>query len=281
MIKDSVCLSLGDWRLEVLPQFGMNAVKLNHKGEDVLRTPNNLQELENYPYVFGTPLLLPANRTKGGKFSFQGEGYTLPLNEPQRGNHLHGLMFNAPFEVVSKTDASLKAQYINQGERYPFPFKITITDTLSEMGYSRELELQNLGDKDMPYTMAYHTTFLEPPIFSAPIKERYEVDENYIPTGNMLSLTDTEQEFIKGTSSGGKTLSGSYSLSGSTATVGDYLYKFSENFDTLVLFNAGGKEGFLCIEPQAGAVNGLNNQKHPVLQAGERAVYTHEIHLNK
>lgn len=277
MNNTPLSLQSGDWYLEVLPGFGMNAARLSFKGKDIFRTPEDFDELKSSPYLFGTPLLLPANRTKCGEFRFSGETYTLPLNEPQRGNHLHGLMFDAPFRVVSKTNTELVAEYENCGERYPFPFKITITDTLSSVGYSRQLKIENTGATPMPYTLAYHTTFAEPPLFSAPVKERYEVDEGYIPTGNMLPLTAEEQEYLRGISSKDKPISGFYTAGGTAARVGEFSYKFSENFQQLVLFNAGGREGFLCIEPEAGAVNGLNSGDCPVLAAGESAIYIHEI----
>jgi len=269
-------LKFGDWYCEVSPQLGMNLLRLTHKGNDILRTPQSPDDLAAEPFHFGTPLLLPANRTKGARFCFRGQEYTLPLNEPQRGNHLHGLMHNAPFEVLEHTEARLVAVYINRDELYPFPFKIAITDSLTEAGYCRELKVENIGGKAMPYTLAYHTAFLEKE-FSAPIEKHYEVDENYIPTGNMLPLTEEEAEYVIGTTPKGKTISGSYTVSGHTAGIGEYLYSFSENFDTLVLFNWGGDKGFVCIEPQAGAVNGLNTGKCRILEKGETETYTHKI----
>ena len=271
-------LSCGDWLLEVYPNFGMNATRLSYRGEEILRTPEGLAELQEKPYVFGTPLLFPANRTKGARFSFEGEEYTLPLNEPQRGNHLHGLMFDAPFEILEHTENRLVGEYVNLAERYPFPFKITITDSLNDSGYCRELTVENVGKKTMPYTLAYHTTFLERD-FSAPVRERYEVDENYIPTGKMLPLNFQETEYVKGTSPTDKIISGFYTIAGHTARIGKYLYQFSQNFDNLVLYNAQGKEGILCIEPQAGAVNGLNSHNYQVLKKGESKTYTHKIEL--
>lgn len=275
-MNNSLTLSFGDWYGEVSPQFGMNLLKLSYKGKDVLRSPASSEAFAAEPFHFGTPLLLPANRTKGAVFNFQGEEFHLPLNEPQRGNHLHGLMHNAEFTVVEKTENTITAEYVNGGERYPFPFKLTITDVLNEEGYCRELKIANLGKKSMPYTLAYHTTFLENEI-SAPIKERYEVDENYIPTGNMLPLDSLEKEIFNSCNPQGKILSGSYTLNGNIARIGEFLYEFSENFDTLVLFNWGGDKGFICIEPQAGAVNGLNSEKCKVIKAGESETYIHRI----
>lgn len=269
-------LSFGDWYGEVAPNLGANLLKLTYKGTDILRSPGSTEALAAEPFHFGTPLLLPANRTKGAIFTFEGKEYTLPLNEPARGNHLHGLMHNAEFTVTEKTESTVTLEYENKGEKYPFPFKLTITDVLSEEGYCRKLNIENTGTKTMPYTLAYHTTFLESE-FSVPIKERYEVDENYIPTGNMLPLNCLEKEATECCNPCGKIFSGSYMVSGNTVKIGEYLYKFSDNFDTLVLFNWGGDKGFICIEPQSGAVNGLNTKKCKFLKVGEGDTYTHKI----
>ena len=103
------------------------------------------------------------------------------------------------------------------------------------------------------------------------------MDENYIPTGNMLLLNSLERELVDSCNPQGKILSGSYTLNGSVARIGEFIYEFSENFDTLVLFNWGGDKGFVCIEPQAGAVNGLNSGKCKVIKAGESETYIHRI----
>ena len=273
-MKDAVILTHGDWKAKVLPSFGMNTFSLQFQNKDILRSPENLEALKDSPFQHGTPLLFPANRTKDGKFTFESKEYQMVLNEPSRNNHLHGLMFDAPFTVLSTTENTLVAQYKNQGERYPFPFIMTATDTLDDTGYTRTLEILNSGNTAMPYTLAYHTTFIAAERFSCPLKEKYDVDINFIPTGKMLPA---EQEFIDGTSSEGKHISAFYTANGTVATNGEFTYEFSENFDNIVLFNAKGVKNFMCIEPQAGAVNGLNSGACHVLLPGEKAVYVHKI----
>ena len=126
----------------------------------------------------------------------------------------------------------------------------------------------------MPFTLAFHTTFIEPKWFSAPIGKRFEVDENYIPSGNMLS---TVREYRDGCDPSGRKISGFFERDGKYATVGGYVYEFSEEFDNVILFNALGEMGILCIEPQAGEVNGLNSGKCKFLSPNESAIFTHRI----
>lgn len=254
-------LSAGEWQAQVYPEWGMNLTALSWCKNPIFRTPTDEKALKNAPFLYGNPLLLPANRTQNGRFSFQGRIFTLPLSEPARGNNLHGQMADAPFEVVYQTESEVRAIFRNRGECYPFSFDMTITDVITEQGWTRTAEL--LALEDMPYTLAFHSTFVQPEHFSVPIGRRSVCDENYIPTGETV-----EAEPL------GKVISGFYQAIGHTATVGEYLFTVSENFDHWILFNGGGEQGFLCIEPQCGGVNGLNTDAHRMLGAGERDVFT-------
>ncbi len=275
-----ICLRCGDWEAVVLPDFGMNMVSLRYRGDPVLREPNDREALGHEPYTHGIPLLFPANRTESGKFTFNGTEYSLPLNEPQRGNHIHGQMFDAPFTVYDTDSSSVTAVYNNTGERYPFPFDMTVTDKLSEYGLKRTIALKNTGNSSMPYTMAFHTTFNEPKRFSAPIGQRFLCNRNYIPTGDMLTLTETEAQYNLGINPSNLVISGFYTATGHCVKLGAYRLNVSENFDEWVLFNGGGGQGFLCVEPQCGEVNGLNRPYgHRVLNAGEETVFCLEIKL--
>lgn len=254
-------LRCSDWQAEIYPECGMNLTALSFAGEEIFRAPADESMLRENLHLYGNPLLMPANRTKAGRFTFCGKGYELPINEPTRGNHLHGMMADAPFEVVRQTENEVCAIYRNRGERYPFAFDMIITDRLTEQGWTRTVDL--LAREDMPYTLAFHSTFIQPTAFSVPIGRRSVCDENYIPTGETV-----EAEPL------GKVISGFYRAAGCSAVVGDYLFTVSENFDHWILFNGGGEQGFLCIEPQCGGVNGLNSGECSILRAGNKAEFS-------
>ena len=68
--------------------------------------------------------------------------------------------------------------------------------------------------------------------------------------------------------------SGFYRAAGFQAQIDEFRYTISENFDHWVLYNASGKDGFLCVEPQCGGVNGLNQiDNHRVLTPGESHIF--------
>lgn len=271
-------LKFGQWTAKICPSFGMNVCALAHSGKEILRSPENLETLKSSPYLYGIPLLFPANRTKMGEFQFDGKMYRLPLNEPERGNHIHGLMFDAPFTVNRKTESCICAVYENVSERYPFPFRMEITDSLSEKGFHRVVSMLNAGNAPFPYTLAFHTTFKEPECMRVFIQKRFVCDENYIPTGEFAKLNALEKQYASGISPNGHALSGFYVSNGNKAYLDEIAFCVSDNFDEWVLFNAGGDKGFVCIEPQAGQVNGLNTKDGlRILNAGETQVFTLSI----
>ncbi|MBR6571588.1 MAG: aldose 1-epimerase [Clostridia bacterium] len=277
-LDGAVVLRAGAWTAQVMPHWGMNMVSLRVDGRPVLREPDSMQTLSESPFLYGIPLLFPANRTANGRFCFDGTTYQLPVNEPAFGNHLHGLMYNAPFAVVHASETAVVAVYENMGDRYPFPFRMQITDRLDETGMTRTLMLTNTGLSPMPYTMAFHTAFCEPQRFRAEIGIRHERSASYVPTGRTAPLNDAEAQYLTGICPKGLAVSGCYTASGPSAQLDDILFEMSDGFDQRVLFNAGGNAGFLCIEPQAGMVNGLNMPNgHKLLEAGGQHHYSISI----
>ena len=256
-------LNSGDWSAEVYPEFGMNFASLKYKDQEIFRRPNDLTDLQKDPFLYGNPLLFPANRTKNGDFSFGEKTYVLPINDPVGRNNLHGSLFSAPFSVLSHGQDHVCARLCSRGQRYPFSFDITITDRLNQTGWRREVEL--LALEDMPFTLAFHCTFVAPKDFSVPVGRRFLRDENYLPTGKTAPVAPFT-----------KVISDFYEATGHQAQIGDFSFTVSENFDYFMLFNSGGQD-FLCIEPQCGGINGLNTNDHKILRAGQKEIFTLEI----
>lgn len=258
------------WRVEVAPALGADISSLKYKGVDVYVPLETEEQLSVNPYLHGSPILMPANRTAGGKFTFQGREYSLPVNEPRTGAHLHGLVHKQEFTVIKQSGSSVKLRFENRGEIYPFPFELTAEYSAEEETFYQRYEIKNIGNSDMPFTFALHTTFCEPEFFSVPIDSCQEKDGFHIPTGRYVPLNSEEREYASGTVSRGKEISGYYRLSGNTAKIGDFEYTASDNFDHWILFNGKGTSGLLCIEPQCGKVNGLNSDDGcRVLRPGE------------
>ncbi len=257
-MKNIYELTAGDWRACVERTRGGNVISLTYGSRYVLVPLTSEAQYEENPYIQGVPMLLPANRTAEGTFVFDGRKYTLPVNEPATGAHLHGFLYKQTFEVVKVDQSTITLTYENHGEIYPFPFRINVVYSLDDGGFSQTYEIENTGDTDMPVTFALHTSFSEPDCFFVPIDACFEKDGRHIPTGRYVPLNEQEQRYAYSSVSKGIVISGYYRSCGSTACVGDWKYTVSSEFDHWILFNGQGGKGLLCVEPQCGKVNGLN-----------------------
>lgn len=261
------------WHAEISACRGANIQMLKYAGEDVFNPLKSRKQWKQNPFVQGSPLLLPANRTVGGKFSYNGADYFLPVTDKKNNVNLHGFLYRQPFSVVETSSNSVVLQYENSGEIYPFGFLIIAEYILKNNGLKQSFTIENRGKTDMPYTFALHTTFCEPDFFSVPIELSQEKDARHIPTGRYVPLSTAEYGYVSGINPHGISISGYYKANGNTARIGKYGYTVSEQFDHFVLYNAGGNNGYLCVEPQVGAVNGLNVKGgHREIAAGGRDV---------
>ena len=279
MIKDIITISSGDWTADICPRLGGNVIGLSYKGEEVLRRLTDEAELKINPYLWGAPILMPANRTYQGKFVFEGKEYTLPLNEPRFNCNLHGSVLFEAFETVEATESSVTVRLTDREARsYPFPFGMTVTYTVSEEGLRSTYTVENIGEGNMPMTFCTHTTFTEPESFSTPIDLNQERDKFQIPTGRYVELSEQEKGYVTGSPSVGLYISGYFRSCGNTARVGAYKYTVSDNFNHWVFFNGGGNLGYLCVEPQSGKVNGLNyDDGYNLLRKGEKITFVTDI----
>lgn len=258
-MNDLLFLSHGGWSAAVAPALGGNLIRLDLDGRAVLHPLDNPDAPAQDPFLFGSPILLPANRTRAGSFSFEGERFFLPVNEPAHNAHLHGFVHRQPFAVACCSADTAVLTFENHGEIYPFPFRLTVRYHLSDAGAESAYRIENIGSRRMPFTFGLHTAFAEPECFCVPVSASMERDADFLPTGRYLPLQGGELRYPTGTVSRGRYLSGYYRAAGHTARIGKTLcYTVSDAFDHWILYNAGGSAGVLCVEPQCGAVDGLN-----------------------
>lgn len=268
------------WRAEVAPALGGNIVSLSYKGRDIYVPLKNEKQLGINPYLQGSPILLPANRTAGAKFGFNGKEYNLPVNEPATGAHLHGLVHRQAFTVKYCGESEIKLFFENKGDIYPFPFLLEVDYIIKDGIFYQEYTVINTGKSEMPFTFALHATFIEPNSFSVPIDLCQEKDGFHIPTGKYVALNKQEQGYTSGSPPKGLIISGYYRACGHTAYLDDLRYTVSENFDHWILFNGRGESGLLCVEPQCGKVNGLNTKNgYRTLSPGEEIKLWTELQI--
>lgn len=282
-IKDVLKIKKGDWEAVACPRLGGNVISLTYKGKDVFVPLVDESQLDVNPYLQGSPLLFPANRTTDGKFTFEGKDYTLPLNEDWCHCHLHGFVHMRAFDVVEhkEDEITMKYTYATPDEWFPFPCEISVTYSIDGEGFKQSYRITNIGKGNLPAVFCMHSTFVEPETFSLPIYLRQEA-ETCRATGRYIPLTAQERAYKSGSPSKGLDVDGYYLSCGHTATIGDFSYTTSEKFDHWVLYNGLGKSGYICIEPQCGRVNGLNvPDGHVLLAPGESLDLWAKLTCNK
>lgn len=271
---EKIYLKNGLWTAEITPSLGANVTKLFCAEQQVLRMPEQSADA----YQFGMPILIPANRTEAGKFSFEGKDYQLPVNEPHVPAQLHGLVHDQHFTVEEFDQTHAVLSYENTPDIYPFPFRLTVSYELKENGLYVSHQLKNIGAGNMPYTFCLHTTFVAPTHFKVPLGLEQEKNERNLPTGNYIPLSEELLPLTQGMNPYGVPTSGFYRAAGHQAEIDEFRYTISENYDHWVLYSASGKDGFLCVEPQCGGVNGLNqHDNHRVLHPGEFHTFNSSI----
>ena len=270
MSYEAVTIRSLDWQAQIAPAYGANPISLHYRGQDIL-VPWS-EDIRD-PFLIGAPLLLPANRTAGGKFSFQGKECTLPVNDGFRCANLHGDLYRQVFRVTELREDRVTLCYENTGEIFPFPFSIRVTYQVGRNGFLSAYAIENPSDTPMPLSFGLHTTFREPDRFSVPLDSCQEKDSRHIPTGRYIPLNTQEQRYCTGSASRGVIISGFYHSADDTAFVGKNIRYRVTGFDHWILYNGGGKGGFLCIEPQLGGVNALNDHDHCPLISGKGTVH--------
>ena len=178
MKTNKVRITLGSWSGVIALDRGacLESLRNEDYGVSILREPPANGELDN-PYLYGMPILFPANRIENGKFEFEGRIYSFPVNEPATNCHLHGMLHETPFELVEKSDSSVVCRYrAEKGEYLDFPhaFEIIERYELVTEGLLHTVTVTNLSEDNMPVFLAFHTRIYLYLVFSNSNSKCYE-----------------------------------------------------------------------------------------------------------
>lgn len=284
---------------------GANCISLRHEsGAVILREPENPDVLDN-PYLYGMPILFPANRIDNGCFTFEGRQYRFPINEPATGCHLHGELHRMPFETVEETDSFVKCSYsATEAAPYlsfPHAFEIIMEYRLKTEGFYHTVTVTNRSNQNMPLFLGFHTTFNTLPAKDSGradirvcvnITEEYarDMDKNYLPTGVKPPFDNVSTALAKGTYSPfTEKISRHYRGQGAMHITDirkgtRLVYENDEKYNFRLIYN-GGNEGYICLEPQnclANCPNGPFTREESgfdYIRPGESKTFCSKIYL--
>ena len=278
---DIITLRSGDYTVAINLTLGANCISLRNEryGAVILREPDYERGVDN-PFLYGMPILFPVNRVSGAKFTFEGREYIFPVNEPDTGCHLHGMLHAEAFECVERSESHLVARYSATEEKpyglFPHAFDVTRTYRLSENGFDQTVTVTNRSETNMPLLMGFHTTFRaaftetsrpEDIRVYADLSEEFERNmANYLPTGRKPAFDEVGEALTAGTFCPfGRPTSKHYRAAAPYRMVLhdcgrdlSVVYENDEKLPFRLIYNANADE-FICMEPQTSLANSPNS----------------------
>ncbi|MEK5477930.1 aldose 1-epimerase [Paenibacillus sp. FSL R5-0407] len=284
----AIWLKAGRYEAALLPAIGGNLIAFRDakRGLKFLHEPGpeEMESFKNRPMIHGIPVLFPPNRYEDGRFPWDGKVHEFPVNESATGNHLHGFLYNIPWQVEefghtereSFVSVSVTVDERHESYRYfPYKYKVRIRYGLSAYGLSQQVMVVNEGSEKMPCLLAFHTSVNAPFAdgsaaadyrLKLTIGERWELNERMLPTGEFQPLTDQEllmqgagvypffesmDNHYTSAAQNGRNRMELTDLSRQITLV----YDVGTSYKQWMIWNNGAKEGFFCPEPQINLVN--------------------------
>ena len=184
----------------------LKAPNKNDEFENVVLGFDSLEQYTKDNPFFGALIGRFGNRIANGKFTLDGEEYTLAQNDGQ--NHLHGGEKGFDKVVWTVDDASansLSLSYISEDmeEGYPGTLETTVVYTLTEDN-ALEVDYNATTDKKTVLNLTQHAYFNLSGDFSETIldhkieinaDEFLPVNETLIPTGELKDVAGTPFDF--------------------------------------------------------------------------------------
>jgi aldose 1-epimerase len=272
-------LRSGPCRALVLPGFGAHLISLEDGIASYLRKPKNIAEYLLLPEAYGLPVLFPPNRIDKCSFSAGGLTYHFPANKGA--NHLHGFLYNRPWQVDQVGPAAqLEMSFTSPagGELYrwfPHPFRARLRYRLDGASLFQEITIENQDDRPMPLMLGFHSAFAlddrrEDPAsyrISIGLGDALEEDRTGPAAANMAEFRRGKVPAAKETIWGQFHVDYYRDMNGEKhrglliehlRTGKKLRYVPDESFNYWVVWNQNGNDTFICAEPQTCAINAAN-----------------------
>ena len=170
-------------------------------------TVAGIDQLDGYgpdemaPSGRGQVLIPWPNRLRDGTYEFDGTRHQLPLNEPELGNAIHGLVRWAGWSVAEREAHRVVVRHILHPQPgYPFSLALQIEYTLTAEGLSVRTSATNVGRQGCPFGHGAHpwltfgTATVDRGTLRIPARVVIDADERGLPMGSR-PVAGTEFDF--------------------------------------------------------------------------------------
>jgi aldose 1-epimerase len=203
-------IEAGHYRATVT-ELGAGLRELVFRGQPVIAG----YDADELPPAGAGQLLAPwPNRVDGGRYVFGGTEQHLALNEPARGNAIHGLTRWMPWTVVRHDAAAVLLRSAPHGQQgYPFCVEIDAEYRLDPgTGLQVAITARNRGSHAAPYGNGWHPylTVGSPSVdeceLRLPAAAWLPMDDRGLPSGPVQSVEGTPYDFRQPRAIGGTQL---------------------------------------------------------------------------
>jgi aldose 1-epimerase len=178
-------LSVGDVRLSIAPHIGGAITEFSKAGQQLMHKASDRALAELNPGGMSSfPMVPYCNRIQNGRFTYEGRAVELPGNFPPEPHSIHGLGWQAPWQVTETTQDAATLELTHDGSVWPWPFAATQRLHLREDALVQTLSLENRADGNMPAGLGVHPFFGrdDRTVFRASFAGEWETDDEKIPS---------------------------------------------------------------------------------------------------
>lgn len=280
-----------EWVGEFETEHGANLLRLRHQpsGVEVLRTPPSFGHYRAGPQMYGIPVLFPPNRIDAGRFTYNGQPYALPINEPKRNNHIHGLCLGKPWRVLDASEQHIAFGFDHPATHgYPHDFTLELRYDFHPDAVRQSFTVYNRSGRPMPFGAGFHTAFSMTAGSTATVtaSDGYweEMRPRCLPTGRLIGWSGSCPTFHDGddvslhcpaTTGARKGRPFRGAIITHPAHQAEIVYEVDAQFGHWCLWNEFGGQNFFCAEPMSWMVNAPNLALSPTI-SGLQTIPAHE-----
>lgn len=249
---------------EIAINLGCSLQVLRLNGKVVIKSLAPL----SYSDTYASSILFPfANRIQDGTYKFNGETFSFHINEPDRNNALHGLVYNKTFRVIddktSERKASITLLYeeTKLSKGFPYTYSIQLKYTLKSGGLDLQVLIKNTDNKAFPFTTGWHPYFYSSDLYNSSlnfVSDTQLVFNDRCITTDTVEVSNTSNFEVKD-----KQLDDCFILKNNEVQFNtpDYnlLISSSEDHSFLQIYTPPKKDA-IAIEPTTGVSDSFNNK---------------------
>jgi aldose 1-epimerase len=190
-----ISLAFGSGSTATISSVGAALLELTIESKKLIARPADPLK------IFAGSVLAPwQNRlAKGQWVDSRGQTHSLPINEPNLNNALHGMVYETEFFVREQTRSKVTlGTLLDSPAGYPYSVDIEIAYELDEFGLTCIFSARNESDTAAPFVIGFHPYFTvgnpDKVTLLIPAGSYYTQDGNKIPAAK-TAVADTSFDF--------------------------------------------------------------------------------------